>query len=90
MWSYYAQARTEKDGTLKVLADRYQGKRFNQPNDVTVDSQGRIYFSDPKYGPRDTIEMVDAEGREVDRPRTVPGPQGAARSLARLSQRRER
>lgn len=59
-------SRTEKDGTLKVLADRYEGKRFNSPNDVTVDSKGRIYFSDPKYGPRENIEMLDASGRIVE------------------------
>ena len=59
-------SRTESDGTLKVLAERYDGKRFNQPNDVTVDSKGRIYFSDPKYGPRDTMEMFDAEGRAIE------------------------
>jgi gluconolactonase len=59
-------SRTEKDGTLKVLADRYEGRRFNQPNDVTIDSRGRIYFSDPKYGPRDEMEIVDADGRTVE------------------------
>src|SRR6266513_1886502 len=42
--------RTELDGTITVLSDRYQGKRYNQPNDITVDSKGRIYFSDPRYG----------------------------------------
>ena len=59
-------SRTEKDGTLKVLAERYEGKRFNQPNDLTVDSKGRIYFSDPKYGPRDTMEMLDADGKKIE------------------------
>lgn len=41
--------RRELDGTLTVLTDRYEGQRYNQPNDVTVDSQGRIYFTDPRY-----------------------------------------
>lgn len=41
--------RTEKDGT-KVLAQRYQGKRLNSPNDVVVKSDGSIYFTDPPYG----------------------------------------
>ncbi len=36
--------RLEDDGRPTVLADRYEGKRFNQPNDLTIDSQGRIYF----------------------------------------------
>src|SRR5438067_1401057 len=40
---------TERDGTVRTLADRYQGKRFNSPNDVAVDTKGRVYFSDPRY-----------------------------------------
>ena len=32
-----------------VLADKYMGKRFNAPNDLTIDTKGRIYFSDPRY-----------------------------------------
>lgn len=42
--------RTEKDGTVTVLADRYNGKRLNSPNDVVVKSDGSIYFTDPPYG----------------------------------------
>lgn len=42
--------RTEKDGTITVLADRYEGKRFNSPNDVIVRSDGAIFFTDPPYG----------------------------------------
>jgi gluconolactonase len=49
---------TAKDGTVRTLADRYQGKRFNSPNDVAVDRQGRVYFSDPRY--------VGSEPRELD------------------------
>ena len=49
---------TERDGTVRTLADRYQGKRFNSPNDVAVDRQGRVYFSDPRY--------VGSEPRELD------------------------
>ena len=41
---------TERDGTTRTLADRWQGKRLNGPNDVTVDDQGRVYFTDPRYG----------------------------------------
>src|SRR5215510_5982793 len=41
-----ALVRIEKDGTRTVLADRYQGKRLNSPNDLAVDSRGRIYFTD--------------------------------------------
>lgn len=40
-------ARLEKDGTETVLADRYEGQQLNAPNDLTIDRQGRIYFTDP-------------------------------------------
>jgi gluconolactonase len=36
-------------GMRTVIADKYMGKRFNAPNDLTVDSQDRIYFTDPRY-----------------------------------------
>ena len=42
--------RTEWDGTISVLADRYQGKPLNSPNDVVVHSDGSVWFSDPHYG----------------------------------------
>ena len=44
--------RLEKDGTRTVVADRYQGKRFNGPNDVVVKSNGSIYFTDGNSGLR--------------------------------------
>jgi len=49
---------TEKDGTIRVLADKWNGKRFNSPNDLTIDTKGRIYFTDPRY--------VGDEPREID------------------------
>jgi gluconolactonase len=58
--------RIESDGRLTVLADRFDGHRFNQPNDLALDSRGRIYFSDPCYGDRRGMEMVDADGRKVE------------------------
>lgn len=42
--------RYEKDGSVTVLADRFEGKRFNSPNDIAIDSKGRIWFTDPRYG----------------------------------------
>jgi gluconolactonase len=42
--------RTEHDGSITVLAERYEGKRLNSPNDVVVRSDGSIWFSDPPYG----------------------------------------
>ncbi|MBN2308894.1 MAG: SMP-30/gluconolactonase/LRE family protein, partial [Candidatus Hydrogenedentes bacterium] len=43
-------SRTAKDGAVTVLADRYQGKLLNSPNDVVVRSDSSIYFTDPPYG----------------------------------------
>ena len=51
--------RTESDGTVTVLAERFEGKRLNSPNDVVVKSDGAIYFTDPPYG-------VKREERELD------------------------
>lgn len=42
--------RTELDGSQTVLADRYQGKRLNSPNDIVVKSDDTIWFTDPDYG----------------------------------------
>ena len=42
--------RTEYDGSITVLLERYQGKRLNAPNDVVVHSNGSIWFTDPGYG----------------------------------------
>lgn len=42
--------RTEWDGTVTILAKRFEGKRLNSPNDVVVKSDGSIWFSDPPYG----------------------------------------
>lgn len=49
--------RTELDGQVTVIADHYQGKRLNSPNDVVVHSDGSIWFTDPHYG-----IMTDYEG----------------------------
>ena len=53
--------RTEIDGTRTVLADRYDGKRFNSPNDVVVKSDGSIWFTDPSYGIDNDYEGDKAE-----------------------------
>lgn len=50
-----------KTGAIEVLTDRYEGKRYNSPNDVVVDVHGSIWFTDPFYGDdRSELEM-DAE-----------------------------
>ncbi|WP_238384021.1 SMP-30/gluconolactonase/LRE family protein [Teichococcus vastitatis] len=53
--------RTEYDGRITVLADRFQGKRLNSPNDVVVRSDGSIWFSDPPFGISGHIEGDKAE-----------------------------
>ncbi len=49
--------RTEYDGSITVLADAFEGKRLNSPNDVVVKSDGSVWFTDPHYG-----IMTDYEG----------------------------
>jgi len=53
--------RTEHDGTITVIADRWQGKRLNSPNDVVVRSDGSIWFTDPSYG-----ILIDYEGERAE------------------------
>ena len=57
--------RTEIDGSITVVADRYRGKRLNSPNDVVVKSDGSIWFTDPSYGIDQDYEGARAE-RELD------------------------
>ena len=52
--------RTEHDGSITVVADRFDGQRFNSPNDVIVGSDSAIWFTDPTYG----IDS-DYEGRRA-------------------------
>jgi sugar lactone lactonase YvrE len=54
-------SRTGPDGTVLTLAERYQGKRLNSPNDIVVKSDGGIYFTDPPYG-----LPGQSEGKELD------------------------
>lgn len=54
-------ARLEDDWkTLTVLADRFEGKRFNSPNDLCFDTRGNLYFTDPPYG----LEERDADPKK--------------------------
>jgi gluconolactonase len=58
--------RIDTKGKLTVLTDRFDGKRYNTPNDVTIDSKGRIYFSDPRYGDRKGMEILDKKGKPIE------------------------
>lgn len=53
--------RTEYDGSITVLADRWDGKRLNSPNDVVVKSDGSVWFTDPSYG-----ILTDYEGDRAE------------------------
>ncbi len=76
---------TDTDGECRTLADRFEGKRFNSPNDVAVDEKGRVYFSDPRYvgdEPRELdfegVFRVDPDGRVVHLETTAKKPNGLA------------
>jgi gluconolactonase len=76
---------TERDGTVRTLADRYQGRRFNSPNDVAVDRQGRVYVSDPRYVGDDPRELdfeavfrIDPDGTVARLDTTAAKPNGVA------------
>jgi len=75
-------------GQLEVLTERYEGKRYNSPNDAVVDSRGRIWFTDPLYAPdrsvmeheHEAVYRIDPGGR-VTRVITQPAigrPNGLA------------
>ncbi len=53
--------RYEYDGTLTVIADRFQGKRLNSPNDIVVHPDGSIWFTDPPYGINGNYEGFKAD-----------------------------
>ncbi|MEM6429275.1 MAG: SMP-30/gluconolactonase/LRE family protein [Deinococcota bacterium] len=53
--------RTEADGSITVLADTYNGKRLNSPNDVVVKSDGSVWFTDPSYGILSDYEGYQSE-----------------------------
>ena len=59
--------RTEIDGSITVLADSYEGKRLNSPNDVVVRSDGSVWFTDPTYGIKSDYEGFRAEPEQATR-----------------------
>ena len=78
---------TERDGKIRTLADNYDGKRFNSPNDVVVDRNGRVYVSDPRYVGAETRELdfegvflIDYEGFVIPLMTTAIKPNGLALS----------
>ena len=69
--------RYEPNGTVTVIAEKFQGKRLNSPNDVVVHPDGGIWFTDPTYGIRGNYEGFkgesEAEGGGLPRGRRRPG-----------------
>ena len=50
-------SRTKVDGSIETIADKYDGKKLNSPNDLVLGPDGSVYFTDPRYGPRDNLEQ---------------------------------
>jgi len=83
--------RMEKNGQFTVLADRYEGKRLNSPNDLVYKSDGALYFTDPPFGlpkffddprkelPYSGVFRVSPDGRTVQLvTKELSGPNGLA------------
>jgi gluconolactonase len=82
--------RTEYDGTVTVLMDRFEGKRLNSPNDVVVKSDGSVWFTDPPFGlggnyegdkadqelPQSVYRLDPSTGKATVLTDGVPGPNG--------------
>ena len=78
---------TLETGQSELIADRYQGKRFNSPNDLCVDLKGRIYFTDPRYGgteprelPVEAVYRIEKDGTVSEITHDVEKPNGLALS----------
>jgi len=54
--------RTDKKGKLEVIADRWQGKRLNAPNDIAIRKEGDVYFTDPAFGNQQDTRELDFFG----------------------------
>lgn len=75
--------RTDYAGNLTVLADKFDGKKLNSPNDVVPDGIGGFYFSDPRYGKSDDMELdvqavyyLDKKGKLSQVASDLPKPNG--------------
>jgi gluconolactonase len=76
-----------KTGRRTTVADNYQGKKFNAPNDLCLDRQGRIYFTDPRYlgdEPRElthrSVYRIDLDGKVTEVTHDISKPNGIAMS----------
>src|SRR5476651_413415 len=76
-----------KTGKSETVADKYQGKKFNAPNDICIDTKGRIYFTDPRYLGTESRELehravyrINTDGSVVEITHDVEKPNGVALS----------
>lgn len=76
-----------KTGKSETVADKYKGKKFNAPNDICIDTKGRIYFTDPRYlgtEPRElehrAVYRINTDGTVVEITHDVEKPNGVALS----------
>lgn len=60
-----------KTGVRETVADKYQGKKFNAPNDLCLDREGRIYFTDPRYLGDEPRELEHRAVYRIDKDKTV-------------------
>ena len=74
--------RTEYDGSITVICDRFEGKRLNSPNDVVVKSDGSIWFTDPRFGILGNYEGDIAEPELPMNVYRVDGKTGAVTVVA--------
>ena len=72
--------RTDRKGKIEVLVDRFEGKRFNAPNDIVVRRDGHVYFTDPLYTPLDDRDLDFFGIYHIS-------PQGHLEAIARLQTR---
>jgi gluconolactonase len=79
--------RTDRKGRVEVLVDKFEGKRFNAPNDIVVRRDGHVYFTDPLFTPLDRRELdfygvyhVTPKGRIEAIARQQTRPNGVALS----------
>jgi gluconolactonase len=75
-------SRTEHDGRITVIAESFQGKRLNSPNDVVVKSDGSIWFTDPPYGILSDYEGHKAEAENGNNVYRVDGQSGEIKIVA--------
>src|SRR6185295_2659592 len=72
--------RTDRQGKVEVLVDKFEGKKFNAPNDIVVRRDGHVYFSDPLFTPLDHRDLDFYVVYHV-------APKGAIEAVARLKTR---